>query len=75
MKILRTLVYLRTGVHHDDRQQVTKAGAALYGFSEPAFLQLLAWREGQVVLKGNEWEVAASSFLEGLSKVAGGEHG
>lgn len=74
IKVLRTLVFLRTSVHHDDRQQVIQAGAAAYGFSEPAFLQLLAWRQGQVILQGPEWEAAADSFLEGLNKVAGSAH-
>lgn len=75
IKVLRTLVYLRTGVHHDERQEVLREAAAAYGFSEPAFQQLLAWRQGQVVLQGPEWETAATSFLEGMSKVAGAEHG
>jgi len=75
LKVLRTLVYLRTGEHLDERERVVHAGASAYGFSETAFRQLLAWREGQVVLQGTEWEAAAGSFLETLSRVAGGEHG
>lgn len=75
IKILRTLLYLRTGLHHDERSAVIRAAATTYGLSEPAFLQLLAWRQGQVVFQGTEWETAAHSFLAGMTCVSRGEHG
>jgi len=71
IKVLRTLVYLRTGRHLDDRDQLVTAGATAYGFPETPLRQLLIWRAGQVVLEDREWDAAAAGFLDALRKVAG----
>jgi hypothetical protein len=75
IKVLRTLLYLRSGTHLDDRAQVVHAAAEAYGFSEAAFNQLLEWRQGRVVLQDSEWETATRTFLATLAAVAGASHG
>ena len=70
VKTLRTLVYLRTGEHIDDRDRLVEAGASLFGFSRDAFAQLMAWRRQAVAFQGAEWRQAAQAFLDGLSLVA-----
>lgn len=66
VKVLRTLVYLRTGEHVDDRERLIEIGAGLFCFPRDAFAQLMAWRRQEVSLQGPEWRQAARAFLDGL---------
>lgn len=70
VKTLRTLVFLRTGEHIDDRDRLIEAGASLFGFSRDAFAQLMAWRRQAVTFQGVEWRQAAQAFVDGAALVA-----
>ena len=67
---MRTLTYLRTGEHIDDREHLLAVSADYFSFSAPVFAQLLAWRRQEVDIRGTEWEEAADAFLEALRRVA-----
>lgn len=70
IKTLRTLLYLRTGEHIDDRDRLLAAGAAAFGYSGEAFAQLSAWRRQEVVFHGAEWAQVARAFMAGVAAVS-----
>lgn len=75
IKVLRTLIYLRSGEHIDDRDRLIAVAAEHFEISGEAFAQLMAWRREELHLRGPEWREAAAYFLDGLEKVIQGFHG
>jgi hypothetical protein len=71
VKVLRTLVYVRAGRHIDDREELIDAGAEIFNLRAETLRQLVAWREGRIVLSGDDWEQAMRGLFETLQSLSG----
>ena len=72
LKTMRTLVYLKTGRHLDDRAALVVEAEKALGLPAASWRQLVRWRRGELDFAGVEWEAAADAFLQGLTVLAEG---
>lgn len=69
LKVLRSLIYARTGQHIESRHELILAASRQFGFEAEPLLQLSNWRSGKVTFSGNEWEQAAAAFFVILQQI------
>jgi predicted nucleotidyltransferase len=70
LKVLRSLVCVRTDQHIESRRELILSAARQFAFESDPLLQLSNWRSGKVMFTGNEWDQAAAAFFTILQQIS-----